>query len=326
MARNPRLGGAWMGRNEHRLSLLLVASVLLVFLGLFVAASSAASVPATEIIPTVFVHLPYVDQSPSPTPTPGCPTTSANQYSSGTAYQYDLDNPVRPAQYHADKNIELRGYSLDVDPNITRGLVDYGSDDPTQPPQLATLFNPGRVPTLSQLYYVHHWVWAPSPAPGSRGGPITDYPVTALAMETVPGERLHVPASGYDIGGGEPMEAIVLFADEDTVTLRYTRDDSSASNGYTVHVDNICTDPNLLALYDHTDDPGGPRYLYLPPDLRPSNPYNLPNLFAGQPIGTARSDAVIVAITDTGAFMDPRSCNEWWQVRPGYSGTCPPHD
>jgi hypothetical protein len=26
-----------------------------------------------------------------------------------------------------------------------------------------------------------------------------------------------------------------------------------------------------------------------------------------------------VAITDTGSFSDPRSLNEWWQVRPGLS-------
>ena len=46
------------------------------------------------------------------------------------------------------------------------------------------------------------------------------------------------------------MEVLVIFADEDSIALRYTREDSSASAGYTVHIDNICTDPNLLALYD----------------------------------------------------------------------------
>ena len=29
-----------------------------------------------------------------------CPTTSGNSYSSGGAYQHDLDNPVRPAWNH----------------------------------------------------------------------------------------------------------------------------------------------------------------------------------------------------------------------------------
>jgi hypothetical protein len=115
---------------------------------------------------------------------------------------------------------------------------------------------------------------------------------------------------------------IVLFADEDTVALRYTREDSAAPSGYTVHVDNICTDPNLLTLYNSLDDPGGARYTYVPPEGRPYG-YDLPALPAGHPLGTARSGETVVAIVDTGAFMDTRSCNEWWQIRPGYTGPCP---
>ena len=183
------------------------------------------------------------------------------------------------------------------------------------------MFDPYRVPALIGFYRVYNWNWAPSPDPGSRGDPITSYPVTALGLQTTPGEILHVPTSGYDIGGG--MEVLVLFADEDTVALRYTREDSSGSLGYTVHLDNICTDPNLLALYSSLDEPNGPRYVYVPPENRPYS-YDLPNLYAGQPLGIARSTEIVVAIVDTGTFMDPRSCNEWWQIRPDYSGTCPP--
>ncbi|MCX7669526.1 MAG: hypothetical protein N2439_05580, partial [Anaerolineae bacterium] len=95
--------------------------------------------------------------------------------------------------------------------------------------------------------------------------------------------------------------------------------------GYTVHVDGLCTDPNLLALYATFDAANGPRYVYRPPTQRPYA-YSLPTLAAGQPIGLARSTEVIVAVVDTGSFMDPRSCNEWWQIRPGYAGTCPPHE
>jgi hypothetical protein len=137
-------------------------------------------------------------------------------------------------------------------------------------------------------------------------------------MQTTPGEILHTPTSGYNIGGG--MEVIVLFADEDTVALKYARQDSAGAPGYTVHVDNICTDPNLLALYDQLDDPNGPRYIF------PNTSYDLPTLYEGQPLGTARGTEIVVAIVDTGTFMDTRSCNEWWQIRPGYTGTCPPPD
>jgi hypothetical protein len=176
------------------------------------------------------------------------------------------------------------------------------------------------VPALSAFYRVYGWNWSPSPEPGTRGLPLTNYPVTALGLQTTPGEPLHLPTSGYDIGQG--MEALVIFADERTIALRYTREDSSASSGYTVHVDNICTDPNLLALYNTLDSPTGPRYQYYGAGYS----YDLPVLYAGQTFGTARSTQIVVAIADTGTFMDTRSCNEWWQQRPGYPGSCPAHE
>lgn len=272
-----------------------------------------ASTSNPAVTPSSYAYLPFVASTHSP-----CPLTSANKYESGTAYQYDEDNPVRPAQDHADKNIELRGY-IATDP-ATEGFVDYGSDDDQTPPQFATLFDPPRVPSLAAFYRVHNWDWAPSPDPGERGDPIGDYPVTALGLETSPGESLHVPESGYDIGGEPEMEVLILFADHDTVALRYTREDTSASPGYTVHVDNICTDPNLLALYNRLDDPSGPRYVYKSPAQRPYA-YELPNLPEGHPIGTTLGRQIVVAIADTGAFQDPRSLNEWWQVRPAYVDT-----
>jgi hypothetical protein len=251
-----------------------------------------------------------------------CPVTSGNHYDYGIAFQYDEDDPVRPAHLHADKNLALRSYTP-TDPPL-RELVDYGPESP-QPPQFATMFEPHRVPSLVGFYRVHDWIWADSPDPGTRADPITQYPVTALGLGTTPGEVLSVPESGYNIGGDPDMEVLVLFADEDSITLRYTRDDSSAPAGYTLHIDNICTDPNLLALYNSLDDPDGPRYVFVPPASRPYW-YDLPNLPAGKPFGTARGDEVVVAIADTGAFQDPRSCEEWWQERPGYSGDCPAHE
>jgi hypothetical protein len=52
----------------------------------------------------------------------------------------------------------------------------------------------------------------------------------------------------------------------------------------------------------------------------------LPALPAGKPLGVARTSEIVVAVVDTGNYMDPRSCNEWWQIRPGYAGVCPPHE
>ena len=153
--------------------------------------------------------------------------------------------------------------------------------------------------------------------------PLTTWPATALGLSVTPGKMLHVPVSNYDLGQG--YEVIVLYADERRVALRYPREDSAGAAGYTVHVDGLCTDPNLLALYTQLDAPDGPRYAYRPPDQRPYA-YPLPILPASKPIGVARNSEVVVAIVDTGSFMDPRSCNEWWQIRPGYTGTCPPHE
>lgn len=289
--------------------LVFVLAALLIMLISLSAPSQAE--PESEITPRAYLPLVVIP----PMPEFACATTSTNQYISGLVFQHDQDNPVRRAYNHADKNIALRGYALNTDPALRRQLVDYGSDDPTQPPQLATLFQPYRVPPFAGFYQVHHWSWAPSPNPGTRSGPIDLPPTTAVSFTLPPGENLHVPISGYDIGGG--MEVIVLFADADTVTLHYTREDTAAV-GYTIHIDRLCTDPNLLSLYNSLDAPNGPRYQY------PSSGYHLPTLTAGQVFGTTGQEPPVVIIVDTGTFMDPRSCNEWWQIKPGYSGSCPP--
>ena len=267
-------------------------------------AAQPAPAPATEH----FIYLPVVF-GPA-----GCQAVSSNAYQAGPVFQRETDNPVRPAGNHADKNLALRGYA--GNPGALKAFIDYGpSIDPTSPPQLATLFSPNRVPPFTGAYQVYTWNWAPSPDPGARGGLATNWAMSVAGLGATPGEALHTPSSGYDIGAG--MEAIVVFADADSLTLVYTRDDTAAG-GYALHLDNICTDPNLLALYQSLD--GGARYVYHgPPDGGAD--YNLPTLAAGQVFGTARGPELRVAIVDSGSFMDPRSCNDWWQVRPGHS--CP---
>ena len=301
----------------------VLAIALTLLCALVISLTSQPRAVAAEpdaLSPPPRVYLPLVFGS-SPPPF-ACPTSSANNYASGTATQYDLDNPVRPAQAHADKNLALRGYTPNTDAGLRRELVNYGADDPTMPPQLATLFQPARVPPLSGFYRVHDWNWNPSPEPGTPGAPLMTWPVTALGLQVIPGETLQVPVSGYDIGQG--YEVIVLYADERRVALHYAREDSAGAPGYTVHLDGLCTDPNLLALYTGLDAAAGPRYVYRPPNQRPYN-YPLPALPAGKPLGVARASEIVVAVVDTGRFMDPRSCNEWWLIRPGYTGVCPPH-
>jgi hypothetical protein len=267
-------------------------------------AGNAALIPAA----THRLFLPLVRQAGP------CATASGWHYAAGGAAQWDTDNPVRPAWNHADKNIALRGYKRNTSASLR--FVNYGSDDPTTPPQLATLFNPARVPAFTNGYQIYNWNWAPSPNPGTRSSQVnTTWPVTVLGLATTPGEALRVPASGYNnIGGG--FSVIVLYADEDTIAINFTREDSAAT-GYTVHIDNVCTDSNLLKLYNQLDAPGGPRYVYYSSTPSLAEVYNLPNLPAGQVFGVARSSEIRVAIVDSGSWMDPRSCDEWWQIRPG---------
>jgi hypothetical protein len=248
-----------------------------------------------------------------------CPTSSGNNYSQGGMNQWDFDNPVRPAWNHADKNLALRSYDL---VNQTKAFVQYGSDDPQQPPQFATLFNPDRTPTFSNTYQAHSWNWQNPPNPGTQGPLISNspWPVTVLGLQTTPGEVLQAPTHARNLGapfgtGG----SVVIFADADSITLHFTREDSAAA-GYTMHIDNICVDPNLLSLYNSLDN--NTRNTFHPPARDGDLEYNLAGLTQGQTFGTARGTEIRVAIVDTGAFMDPRSRDEWWQIRP--SGPPPP--
>jgi len=290
---------------------LLLSTILLWIIVFRVGGEMPAAAGAGALTPQAYLPLVRMPES--------CPKQSSNQYQAGIAFQYDLDDPVRPAELHADKNIALRGATQNFSPGLRYDLVDYGSNTDVQPPQLATLFKPARVAPFSDLFQVYNWIWAPSPATGVRGSPISFPPVTAVLLEVNPGDILYVPSSGFDIGAGK--EVIVLYADEDTVALRYTREDSSGSPGYTLHLDGFCTDPNLLKLYQSLDDPGGPRYVYVAPGNRPYS-YDLPVLAAGEAFGTILEGRVLVAISDTGAFQDPRSCHDWWQIRPGYGTDC----
>jgi hypothetical protein len=193
----------------------------------------------------------------------------------------------RPAAAHADLNLAMRGYEP-VD--AAKGLIWL--DGPTDPlaPRLQGLFQPQRHPPITATYQVNDWDWTCN----CRGDALSEPDVTLAALETTPYETLHVPESGYEIGDG--YEVLVLYATPDSITLKYTRTDSVAS-GYTLHLENICVEENLLALYE---------------TLNAAGRSELPALVEGQAFGRAHADAVHVAIRDTGQFMDPRSYKDWW--------------
>jgi len=215
--------------------------------------------------------------------------------SSGETYGSLTVNEWEPAQYpahqHPDINLAIRGYTPT---NYHLGLINLGGSWTDAPPQLAGLFSPLRAPNILANYQVYGWDWNCM----CRIGPISppgDPEVTLIELAAGPGEFVRLPdRQGGDIGDG--YKALVLYATSERLTLKYTRDDHVIW-GYTLHVENVCADPNLLALYT---------------TLNAAGRHSLPALRPGQVLGRARSNRVGVAIRDVGTFMDPRARYDWW--------------
>jgi hypothetical protein len=194
----------------------------------------------------------------------------------------------RPAAQHADLNLALRGYNPTT---AALTLQDYGGDTDPGAPQLDTLFANQRLPNFSRAFQVRHWDWNCN----CRAGLITDPNVTHLGLTVAYGEVIHVPDSGYNIGGGN--DALVLYASESRITLKYTGEDN-VIQGYTIHIENICVEPDLLALYRSWNDAGRSE---------------LPALAGGQALGRAYGNEIGVSVRDNGTFLDPRSRKDWWK-------------
>jgi hypothetical protein len=246
-------------------------------------ATLATQLPQQAIAPsgviTYYTFLPLIARQPS-----GCPPIPGVQYAT-----LSVLNPLAgSADEIPDFNLGVCGY---VPTSAYCGLVDYGGDSDPDAPQLYTLFADMRVPVFANVYQVYNWEST------CTSELRDDYPVTLAGMAVAPGEVLHLPDSGYDIGSG--YEALVLYASEQRITLKYTREDHVVY-GYTVHVENVCVEPSLLALYRQWDAAGR---------------YRLPALRGGQPFGRAWGAEIGVAIRDTGMFMDPRSRKDWWQLK-----------
>jgi hypothetical protein len=234
---------------------------------------------------TALVYLPILAKSE-------CPAASAATYS-----LIPIDGPAanRPAYLHGDLNLSLRGYEP------TSGSLELvnipGSTDPGAP-QLAGLFGPNRYPGFRSVYRVYDWNWACG-AQGCRGPLIADPAVTMAGLSAVSGESISIPERAANIW--DDYKVMVLYAEERRLTLGYTRQDTVAS-GYAVHLEGLCVDPNLLALYLAQVNAAG---------FHSSG--RLPGLRHNQPLGTALGNEIKVVIRDRGTFLDPRSRKDWWQ-------------
>jgi hypothetical protein len=196
-----------------------------------------------------------------------------------------------PDLQHADLNLALRGYTPT---SVAADLFDKDGPVDGDPPQLAGIFADGRRPGFGQAYRVNDWDWGC----GERGcgsGPLEHVAATLITLGASAGEPLGIPHRGAQIYGGG-YKALVLYAEPSRITLGYTREDSVA-NGYAVHLEGICVDPNLLALYRSSNAAGRGA---------------LPALREEEVLGTALGGGVLVAIRDRGVFFDPRSRLDWW--------------
>jgi hypothetical protein len=218
-------------------------------------------------------------------PAPDCNIPNTNYASLGVVDPMTIDAETDP-----DLNLGYRGYAL---VNAPLQLVTYAGKEPDiKAPQLPGMFGDNRTPAFTHTYQRYRWD-EDCDCPLDTYSP---WPVTVLGMGVAPGETIFTPDSGYNIGGG--YEYLVMYAGVNDITLHIGIEDDFA--GYVIHVDGVCTDPDLLALYQQLDAAGRGE---------------LPALKGHQAFGKALGAEIQVATRDSGSFMDPRSRNDWWQGR-----------
>ncbi len=276
------------------LSIVMAAKRVLTILALALIGCSGSAVPtalpivqsatlaSTHSVAQFSVYLPIAAHSAT---LHGCPPIPGETY---FALPTDPPGPHMPAEVHPDLNLTVRGYEP---ASVAPQLVDYGGTHDPAAPQFHDLFAQRRLPAFVNSYRVYSWDWE-----AMRRGPLlTTWPATALGLRTIPGEILHVPDSGYTIGSG--AEVLILYAAADGITLKYTRDDNIV-RGYTLHVQGVCVEPRLLALYQQCNQQGR--------DV-------LPALQPRQAFGRAIGREIVLAIRDSGSLLDPRSRLDWWR-------------
>jgi hypothetical protein len=172
-------------------------------------------------------------------------------------------------------------------------LVDINGPTDDQAPQLANVL--GRLPEMARGFRVTDWNWGCG-GRGCRGGELGHVELSAVAFGSGAGEAVRVPSRGPERYGGGYV-ALVVYAEATRLTVVYTREDSVA-NGYAVHLEEFCVDPNLLAAYQsgHAGGRG-----------------SLPAVRNGDVVGASRGSEIIVAMRDRGTFKDPRSRKDWWR-------------
>lgn len=191
---------------------------------------------------------------------------------------------------HPNTNLSARGY---VPVNQAKKLEVLGPVHDPKAPQFPALFGDLRTPAFTTTYQAYQWDDNFTQPIGLEKG----WPVTVLGMGVAPGETIYTPDSGYEVAAGG-YEYLVMFAGPNDITLHIGSEDEFF--GYVLHIDGVCTDPDLLALYQQSNAAGR---------------HHLPVLRGHQPFGKALTGEIQIAVRDWGGFLDPRSRNDWWQGR-----------
>lgn len=267
-----------------------ITAGLVLALALWLPTFAHNATPDTSVPPPVQLRLPLVAGGTGSTAL--CPRSSTNSYTT-LPINGPLRDPDQPPLLDPDLNLFIRGYTP---ANGLLSLIEINGPTDADAPQLAYLFRPVRVPTFVALHQVYAWDWG-CRIGGCKGAPIALPEATLLEMATTPTEAIFPPHRNATIGG--EYIALVHYAEETRMTFTYTREDTPAF-GYVVHLESFCVDPNLLALYE---------------EMNLAGRANLPALRRTDSIGSAKGEKILVAVRDTGSFMDPRSAKDWWQDR-----------
>ena len=261
------------------------APALLLLLALAGAVAAQSEDPAAPGSRRAYLPIAAGKPIPPPPPPLNCDLPNTNYISMSIAGDPLTVNP----ETHPNVNMGVCGYA-EVDAPLR--LVQLGPVHDPRAPQLPGMFGDWRTPAFTNAYQRYRW--------DSNRNCLDDtnsqWEVTVLGMGTTRGETIYTPDSGYDIGGD--YEYLVLYAGETDLTLHIGREDEFF--GYVLHIDGVCTDPDLLALYRQNHAAG--RWM-------------LPVLRGHQAFGVAVGTEIQIAVRDTGSFIDPRSRNDWWQGR-----------
>ncbi len=116
----------------------------------------------------------------------------------------------------------------------------------------------------------------------------------AVGLNVSNNQNIYVPSSGYNLGGGAQVLVSNVNASAGTISLQYTLDAGFGGNRYDLHLSGIEISPEIVSAFSNRE------------------PGQLPALPAFYNLGKAKNNELIVAMADTGTFMNLLERNDFW--------------